>query len=129
MTEACDSGQKPSDSILSPLGLTLGGGWELGDMQRVLIAMLRREDERHAPPVRPMTKQDLRLKQIWRNKTTGLEQEVIGLTIIGTPKDTVALRTRDGVCSGMSADALVETHVCRVMGWSEPVAHCGSVNS
>lgn len=39
---------KPSDSILGPLNLTLAGGWELGSIQQVLIAMLRREDEQLA---------------------------------------------------------------------------------
>lgn len=64
-----------------------------------------------------MNKQDIRLDQVWRHKTTGLEQKVICVAISGRPEDEVSLETRDGVCSGMYADELVATHVCQVMGW------------
>ncbi len=66
-----------------------------------------------------MTKQDIRVNQIWRNKTTGLAVQVIGLAISGHPEDSVTLRTRGGVSSELSADELVETHACQVMGWPE----------
>jgi hypothetical protein len=48
---------KPSDEILSAVNLarepgarplTLDGGWELGDVQRVLIRLLEYLDEQHA---------------------------------------------------------------------------------